>query len=77
MSLIYLFSLFEAFNKDFFQTLFNYKPELMKSKEKKVESDLSLAFIDVGQAISFDHNFQIQSNLIRCNIGRNEKPINL
>ena len=34
MSLIYLFSLFEAFNKDFFQTLYKYKPELIKNKKK-------------------------------------------
>ncbi len=34
MGLIYFFSLFEAFNKDYFQAIFMFKPDLMKSKEK-------------------------------------------
>lgn len=49
MSLIYLFSLFEAFNKDFFQTLFKYKPELMKSKKKQINYDTILKFSDINE----------------------------
>ena len=39
MGLIYFFSLFEAFNKDYFQELFIFKPDLMKGKDKKVDLD--------------------------------------
>lgn len=48
MSLIYLFSLFEAFNKDFFQTLFSYKPELMKTKDKYLDYETLLEFSDIN-----------------------------
>ncbi len=48
MSLIYLFSLFEAFNKDFFQTLFKYRPELMKSKRKHLNYETILEFSDIN-----------------------------
>ena len=39
MGLIYFFTLFEAFNKDYFQELFVFKPDLMKGKDKKVDLD--------------------------------------
>ncbi|MFX1370554.1 MAG: hypothetical protein ACFFCE_01740 [Promethearchaeota archaeon] len=44
MGLIYLFSLFEAFNKDYFQELFTYKPDLMKSKKRKIDYENILQF---------------------------------
>ncbi len=47
MGLIYFFSLFEAFNKDYFQELYIYKPDLMKSKEKKVDLEYLLHFRNI------------------------------
>ena len=44
MGLIYFFSLFEAFNKDYFQELYIFKPDLMKSEEKKVDLEYVLQF---------------------------------
>ena len=49
MGLIYLFSLFEAFNKDFFQTLFKFKPELMKTKDKHLNYEELLNFSDIDE----------------------------
>lgn len=49
MGLIYLFSLFEAFNKDFFQTLFKFKPELMKTKDKHLNYEALLNFSDIDE----------------------------
>jgi len=49
MSMIYLFSLFEAFNKDFFQILFLNKPYLMKSKNQKLDYETLLAFSDINE----------------------------
>lgn len=43
MGLIYFFSLFEGFNKDYFQALFTFKPEIMKSK-KKIDYEFLLDF---------------------------------
>ncbi len=59
MSLIYLFSLFEAFNKDFFQTLYKYKPELMKSKKKHLNYELILKFSDINDI----HEYIIQNEV--------------
>ena len=53
MSLIYYFSLFEAFNKDFFQILFKYKPELMKSKKKHLNYETILKFSDINELHEF------------------------
>ena len=39
MGIIYFYSLFEAFNKDFFQELYIFKPDLMRGKDKKVDLD--------------------------------------
>ena len=47
MGLIYFFSLFEAFNKDYFQELFIFKPNLMKSKERKVDLEYLLQFKNI------------------------------
>ena len=47
MGLIYFFSLFEAFNKDYFQELFIFKPDLMKSKKKKVDLEYLLQFKNI------------------------------
>lgn len=47
MGLIYFFSLFEAFNKDYFQELFIFKPDLMKSKERKVDLEYLLQFKNI------------------------------
>ena len=44
MGLIYFFSLFEAFNKDYFQELYLYKPDLMKSKKREVDLEYLLQF---------------------------------
>ena len=44
MGLIYFFSLFEAFNKDYFQEIFIFKPVLMRSKEKTVDLEYLLQF---------------------------------
>ena len=44
MGLVYFFSMFEAFNKDYFQELFIFKPDLMRSKEKEVDLDYILQF---------------------------------
>ncbi len=44
MGLIYFFSLFEAFNKDYFQEIYLFKPDLMKSKKKKVDLEYLLQF---------------------------------
>jgi len=44
MGLISYFSLFEAFNKDFFQKIFIFKPEIMKNKNKEVNLDFVLKF---------------------------------
>ncbi len=60
MSLIYLFSLFEAFNKDIFQTLFKYKPELMKSKKKQLDYETILKFSDINDL--HEHLSQIEVN---------------
>ncbi len=49
MGLIYFFSLFEAFNKDFFQTLFKFKPELMKTKDKHLNYEELLNFSDIDE----------------------------
>jgi len=48
MSMIYLFSLFEAFNKDLFQALFLNKPYLMKSKIKELDYETILGFSDIN-----------------------------
>jgi hypothetical protein len=53
MSLIYLLSLFEAFNKDFFQTLFKYKPELMRNKNKNLDYETILNFSDMNDLYDF------------------------
>lgn len=47
MGIIYFFSLFEAFNKDYFQELFVFKPDLMKGKDKKVDLDEILQFTNI------------------------------
>ena len=47
MGLIYFFTLFEAFNKDYFQELFIFKPDLMKSKERKVDLEYLLQFKNI------------------------------
>ena len=47
MGLIYFYSLFEAFNKDFFQELYIFKPDLMKGKDKKVDLDEILQFKNI------------------------------
>ena len=47
MGLITLFSLFEAFNKDYFQELYFYKPELMKSKKQVVDLEYILQFNNI------------------------------
>ncbi|HEC37333.1 MAG TPA: hypothetical protein ENI29_03795 [bacterium] len=47
MGLIYFFSLFEAFNKDYFQELYLFKPDLMKSKERKVDLEYLLQFENI------------------------------
>ena len=47
MGLIYFFSLFEAFNKDYFQELYLFKPELMKSKKRKVDLEYLLRFKNI------------------------------
>ena len=44
MGLVYIFSLFEAFNKDYFQELYIFKPDLMKSKKKKISLEYILQF---------------------------------
>ena len=44
MGLIYCFSLFEAFNKDYFQEVFIFKPDMMKSKKIKMDLDYLLQF---------------------------------
>ena len=49
MGIIYFFSLFEAFNKDFFQTLFKFKPELMKTKDKHLNYEALLKFSDINE----------------------------
>lgn len=43
MGIIYFFSLFEAFNREYFKLLFEFKPEIMKSK-KKIEYEFLLGF---------------------------------
>lgn len=47
MSVIYLFSIFEAFNKDFFREILLERPEIMKSKTKNInyEEIINLASI--------------------------------
>jgi len=47
MGLIYFFSLFEAFNKDYFRELFVFKPDLMKSTKKKVDLEYLLQFKNI------------------------------
>ena len=47
MGLIYFFSLFEAFNKDYFQELYLFKPDLMKSKKRKVDLEYLLQFKNI------------------------------
>ena len=47
MGLIYFFSLFEAFNKDYFQELYIFKPDLMKSEKRKVDLEYLLQFKDI------------------------------
>lgn len=47
MGLITFFSLFEAFNKDYFQELYCYKPDLMKSKKKEVTLEYLLQFTNI------------------------------
>ena len=49
MGLVYFFSLFEAFNKDYFQEIYIFKPELMKSKESKVDLDYLLQFKNIEE----------------------------
>lgn len=44
MGFIYFFSLFEAFNKDFFQEVFIFKPNLMNGEKKKVDLEYLLQF---------------------------------
>jgi hypothetical protein len=59
MGLIYFFSLFEAFNKDYFQELFIFKPDLMKSTKKKVDLAYLLQFKNIG-----DLHKSLSQNLI-------------
>ena len=59
MGLIYFFSLFEAFNKDYFQELFIFKPDLMKSIKKKVDLEYLLQFKNIG-----DLHKSLSQNLI-------------
>lgn len=47
MGLITLFSLFEAFNKDYFQELYCFKPEIMKSKKKLIDLEYVLQFNNI------------------------------
>lgn len=47
MGLIYFFSLFEAFNKDYFQELYIFKPDLLKSKKRKVDLEYLLQFKNI------------------------------
>ena len=47
MGLITFFSLFEAFNKDYFQELYCSKPYLMKSKKKEVNMEYLLEFTNM------------------------------
>lgn len=47
MGLVYFFSLFEAFNKDYFQELYIFKPELMKSEKMKVDLEYLLQFKNI------------------------------
>ena len=49
MGLVYFFSLFEAFNKDYLQEIYIFKPELMKSKEIKVDLDYLLQFKNIEE----------------------------
>ena len=44
MTLVYLFAIFEAFNKDFFFKLYSSKPELMKSDQKQISYEEILNF---------------------------------
>jgi len=46
MGLVSYFSLFEGFNKDYFQKLYVYKPEIMKTENKKVDYDFLFNFKD-------------------------------
>ncbi len=48
MSMVYLFSLFEAFNKDLFERLFICKPNLLKTKNKNVDYETLLNFKDIN-----------------------------
>ena len=47
MGLIYFFSLFEAFNKDYFQELFIFKPDLMNGEKKKVDLEYLLQYKNI------------------------------
>ncbi len=55
MGLISYFSLFEGFNKDYFQKLYVYKPEIMKTKNRSVDLEFLFTFKDykeLSEAVS-------------------------
>ncbi|KKM87138.1 hypothetical protein LCGC14_1271950 [marine sediment metagenome] len=49
MTLIYLFAIFEAFNKDFFFKLYISKPDLMKSDQKQISYRKALDFTSLEE----------------------------
>lgn len=49
MTLVYLFAIFEAFNKDFFFKLYSSKPELMKSDQKQINYKEILNFTSLEE----------------------------
>lgn len=49
MTLIYLFAIFEAFNKDFFFKLYLSKPELMKRDQKQISYREALDFTSLEE----------------------------
>ena len=61
MGLIYFFSLFEAFNKDYLQELYIFKPDLMKSKKRKVDLEFLLQFKNIEDL----HKSQAQNQIER------------
>jgi len=51
MTLVYLFAIFEAFNKDFFFKLYSCKPELMKSDQKQMNYKEILNFTSLEELL--------------------------
>ncbi len=64
MTLIYLFAIFEAFNKDFFVKLYSSKPELMKSDKKQISYKQALGFTSLEDLHEVGGHYQEAHSLL-------------